>query len=226
MLRIGSHISLEAPDYFLSAVRTAAEYNANAFMIYTGAPQNTFRQPLEKMKIEEGRKLWEENGNRIEDVIIHSPYIINLANTEKPETFDLAKEVLAKEIIRTEAIGARYLVLHPGSGLKADIDTAVNKIVEGLNEVLSTQSNVVIALETMAGKGSEVGRTFEEIRMIIERCAYPERLGVCLDSCHIHDGGYDLSDIDGVLRQFDQIIGLDRLNVIHVNDSKNPLGAH
>ncbi|MBR0137515.1 MAG: deoxyribonuclease IV [Erysipelotrichaceae bacterium] len=225
-MKIGSHVSVEAPDYFLSAVKTALEYNANAFMIYTGAPQNSFRQPIEKLKIEEGRKLWEESGNDIKDVIIHSPYIINLANTEKPETFQLAKEVLAKEVKRTEAIGAKYLVLHPGASLKADIDTAVNKIVEGLDEVLAEKSEVIIALETMAGKGSEVGRTFEELQMIIERCAYPERLGVCLDSCHIHDGGYDLGDLDAVLKQFDEIIGLNRLNVIHVNDSKNEIGAH
>lgn len=226
MLKIGSHVSMSGPDYILGSVNEALAYKANALMLYTGAPQNSFRIPVERLKIEEGISKWKESGCNVSDIIIHCPYIINLANTLKPETFESGKEVLRREIDRTMAIGARYMVLHPGSSLTGNVDESLKQVADGLNEVLREDDSVVICLETMAGKGSEVGRTFEQIKTIIDNVSLKDKMGVCLDTCHIHDAGYDLNDFDRVLKQFDEIIGLKLLYVVHVNDSKNVKGAH
>ncbi|MBE6115949.1 MAG: deoxyribonuclease IV [Erysipelotrichaceae bacterium] len=226
MLKIGSHVSMSGPDYILGSVNEALAYKANALMLYTGAPQNSFRIPVERLKIEEGISKWKESGCDVSDIIIHCPYIINLANTLKPETFESGKEVLRREIDRTMAIGARYMVLHPGSSLTGDVDESLKQVADGLNEIIREDDSVVICLETMAGKGSEVGRTFEQIKTIIDNVSLKDKMGVCLDTCHIHDAGYDLNDFDSVLKQFDEIIGLKSLYVVHVNDSKNVKGAH
>jgi len=226
MLKIGSHVSMSGPDYILGSVNEALAYKANALMLYTGAPQNSFRIPVERLKIEEGISKWKESGCDVSDIIIHCPYIINLANTLKPETFESGKEVLRREIDRTMAIGARYMVLHPGSSLTGDVDESLKQVADGLNEIIREDDSVVICLETMAGKGSEVGRTFEQIKTIIDNVSLKDKMGVCLDTCHIHDAGYDLIDFDSVLKQFDEIIGLKSLYVVHVNDSKNVKGAH
>ena len=225
MIRLGSHVSMNAPDYILGSVNEALEYSANALMLYTGAPQNSRRVPVDKLKITEGRAKWLEKGMRMDDFIIHLPYIINLANTLKPETYQLGKEVLDSELTRAEAIGARYTVLHPGSSLTGDVELSLKQVAEGLNEVLARHDNVVVCLETMAGKGSEVGMTFEQIRYIIDLVDRKELMGVCLDTCHINDAGYDLTKFDDVLAEFDRVIGLERLKVVHVNDSKNEKGA-
>ena len=226
MRKIGSHVSMSSPDYIAGSVKEALAYGADALMLYTGAPQNSFRAPISQLRIEEGLTIWKEHDYDPVDIIIHCPYIINLANALKPETYEMGKEVLRKEIDRTMAIQARYMVLHPGSALTGDVTESLLQVARGINEVLREDDNVVIALETMAGKGSEVGKTFEEIRLIIDNVIYKDKIGVCLDTCHIHDAGYDLSDFDGVLRQFDEIIGLEKLCVVHVNDSKNVRGAH
>jgi deoxyribonuclease-4 len=225
MLYIGSHVSMSGKKMLLGSVEEALEYNANAMMIYTGAPQNTRRKPVEELNIEAGIKLLNENNILIENVIVHAPYIINLANTIKPETYEIAVRVLKDEIIRTEAIGAKYIVLHPGAHVNMGAEAGLDSIVKGLNEVLRVDQDAIICLETMAGKGSECGRTFEELAYIIKNVELPEKLGVCLDTCHIHDAGYDVSDFEGVLDQFDKIIGLDKLKVLHINDSKNICGA-
>lgn len=214
-----------AKDYYLGSVKEALSYEANALMLYTGAPQNSVRTPLEKLKIEEAKKLLKEHDIPLENVIIHAPYLINLANTVNPDTFENSKKLLGVEIERSKAFGAKYLVLHPGSHLKMGSEAGIQKIIEGLNEVLSEHQGMIVALETMAGKGAEVGWHFEEIAEIIAGCKYPEWLGVCFDTCHTHDAGYDLSDFDHVLKEFDRVIGLDRLNVIHLNDSMNERGA-
>jgi deoxyribonuclease-4 len=165
-----------------------------------------------------------ENG--MVDIVVHAPYIINIANTTKPETFELGVRFLRSEIERTEALGAKQIVLHPGAHVGAGAEAGIQKIIEGLNEVFEEKRDVQIALETMAGKGSECGRTFEELAEIIEGVTHNERLSVCFDTCHTHDAGYDIvSDFDGVLKSFDRIIGLDRLKVLHINDSKNERGA-
>jgi len=223
---IGSHVSMSGKDMLLGSVKEALSYGANTFMFYTGAPQNTARKPISQLKIEEAKALMKENGIELDNVVVHAPYIINLGNTIKKETYELAVRFLKEEIERCEAIGATRLVLHPGAHVKAGDEAGLNQIIKGLNEVLSDDQKVRIALETMAGKGSEVGRTFEQIQYIIEHVEKNHLLGVCLDTCHIHDGGYDLNDFDKVLDEFDRIIGLDRLLVIHVNDSKNVIGAH
>ena len=195
-------------------------------MFYTGAPQNTARKPVSQLRVEEAKALMAEHHIDIQDVVVHAPYIINLANTIKPETFELAVRFLKEEIERCEAIGIKRLVLHPGSHVKAGDEAGLDQIVKGLNEVLHEDQKVHIALETMAGKGSEVGKTFDQLQYIIEHTKLSSLLGVCLDTCHLHDAGYDLTHFDDLLKEFDQKIGLDRLLVVHVNDSKNERGAH
>lgn len=225
-LILGSHVGMSAPDYFLGSVKEALSYGSSTFMFYTGAPQNTARKPLEDLKIPEGRKLMEENGINLQHLVVHAPYLINLANTLNDATFELGVSFLVSELQRTAAFGAEILVLHPGASLKAPLDLALNRLVEGLNLALAQDgTNVKIALETMAGKGSEVGRNFEEIRYVLDNVTNSYRLGVCLDTCHVNDAGYDVAQFDKLLQDFDDVIGLDRLSVVHVNDSKNPRGA-
>lgn len=221
---IGSHVSMNGKKMLLGASEEAASYGSTTFMIYTGAPQNTRRKPIEELNIEAGMAHMQEHG--MSNIVVHAPYIINLGNTTKPETFALGVDFLQKEIERTYALGSKQIVLHPGAHVGAGSEAGIARIVEGLNLVLENKSDVQIALETMAGKGSEVGRSFEELAMIIDGVTHNERLSICMDTCHVHDAGYNIKeDFDGVLNEFDQIIGLDRLKVVHVNDSKNIQGA-
>ncbi|MCM3705171.1 MULTISPECIES: deoxyribonuclease IV [Cytobacillus] len=223
MLKIGSHVSMSGKKMLLAASEEAVSYGSNTFMIYTGAPQNTRRKKIEDLNIEAGLKHMAENG--IADIVVHAPYIINIGNTTNPSTFELGVNFLRSEIDRTEAIGAKQIVLHPGAHVGAGSEAGIKKIIEGLNEVLNGEENVQIALETMAGKGSECGRSFEELAMIIEGVNYNNHLSVCFDTCHTHDAGYDIvNDFDGVLEEFDKVVGLDRLKVLHINDSKNERG--
>ncbi|MDV2581004.1 deoxyribonuclease IV [Alkalibacillus haloalkaliphilus] len=223
-MRLGSHVSMSGKNMLLGSSEAAVSYGANTFMIYTGAPQNTRRKAIEELNIEAGTQHMAENG--IDDIVIHAPYIINIGNTNKPETFELGVNFLRSEIERTEAIGSKQIVLHPGSHVGEGADKGINKIIEGLNEVFDEKRDVQIALETMAGKGSEIGRSFEELAQIIDGVTHNERLSICLDTCHVHDAGYDIvNDFDGVLKEFDDVIGLDRLKVLHINDSKNERGA-
>jgi deoxyribonuclease-4 len=192
-------------------------------MIYTGAPQNTRRKKIEDLNIEAGRRHMEENG--IDEIVVHAPYIINIGNSSNPDTFDLGVRFLRSEIERTEAIGAKQIVLHPGAHVGAGTEMGIKKIVEGLNEVLTGKENLQIALETMAGKGSECGKSFEELAMIMDGVIYSDKLSVCFDTCHTHDAGYNIvEDFDGVLNEFDKVIGIERLKVLHINDSKNAVG--
>ncbi|WP_058763939.1 deoxyribonuclease IV [Exiguobacterium chiriqhucha] len=225
MLKIGSHVSVSGKKMLLAGSEEAVSYGANTMMVYTGAPQNTRRKPIEDLNIEAA--LVHMAAHDIEEIVVHAPYIINLGNTTKPETFELAVSFLAAEIKRAEALQvARHVVLHPGAHVGAGEDVGLARIIEGLNEVLTGDEMVKIALETMAGKGSELGKTFEELATIIDGVTHNDRLSVCFDTCHVHDAGYDLvGDLDGVIEQFDRIVGLDRLGVIHVNDSKNVRGA-
>ncbi len=225
MLKIGSHVGMKAPKYMLGSVEEALSYNSTALMLYTGAPQNTKRKETSELRISEAHELLAKNDIPLENVIVHAPYIINLANTINPATYEIAVNFLRTEIDRTMAMGARYIVLHPGSHVKAGVEAGIESIIKGLNEVLKVSDDVVICLETMAGKGSECGRTFEELKQIIDGVKLSDKIGVCMDTCHIHDAGYDLSDFDKILDQFDDVIGLDKLNVLHINDSKNPIGS-
>ncbi|UHA72072.1 deoxyribonuclease IV [Paenibacillus sp. 481] len=224
MLKIGSHVSFSDKG-LLNAANEAVSYGSSSFMIYTGAPQNTRRKPIESHYIEEGKAMMAKHG--IDEIVVHAPYIINLASY-KPDTFELAVSFLQEEMRRTDYIGVKNIVLHPGAYTDKDAEFGINRIAEGLNEVLrnTKDTSVNIALETMAGKGTEIGRSFEELASIIEKVEHNERITVCLDTCHIHDAGYDIvNDLDGVLEQFDRLVGLDRIAVVHLNDSKNPVGA-
>lgn len=222
---LGSHVSLSGKEMLLGSAKEAASYGANVFMAYTGAPQNTKRKDISTFRTEEAYAFMKENG--IEFFTIHAPYIVNLANTTKEGYFEFACDFLRQEIERTQVIGAHQITLHPGSHVGEGVDVGIAQIVRGLNEVLTPNQVPQIALETMAGKGTELGRTFEELARMIDGVTHNEKLSITLDTCHVYDAGYDIvNDFDGVLNNFDKIIGLDRLKVIHINDSKNPFKSH
>lgn len=225
-IKLGCHVGMAGKDMFLASAREAASYGANVFMLYTGAPQNTRRKEISELNIDAGWEYAHEHG--INEIVVHAPYIINLANTVKPETYELAVEFLEKEIVRTAAMKSRILVLHPGSHVNAGEQAGIAQIVKGLNTVLNqNDDDVFIALETMAGKGSEIGRSFEELKAIYDGVDRKERLRVCFDTCHVNDAGYDIvNHYDEVFAEFDRVIGLEQIAVFHVNDSLNPLGAH
>lgn len=224
---LGSHLGLGSPLYYLGTVKQAVEFNENTFMFYTGAPQNTRRMPLASLRIPEGRAFLKEHGFDESKIVVHAPYIINLGNKNHADTYDLAKSFLKEELKRVEAFGLSLLVLHPGSSTGESAEFGVQSVIEGLNDVLEDDpTHVTIALETMAGKGFELGRTFEELATIRQGVKHQERIGFCLDTCHINDYGMNDKDIDGVLEHFDKVLGLQNLKVIHLNDSKNPQGSH
>lgn len=222
---LGSHVSMSGKKMLEGSAEEAHKFGESTFMIYTGAPQNTRRKSIEDLNIEKGHEAMDKYG--LSNLVVHAPYIINIANTTKTEVFQLGVDFLQNEIERTQALGAKDIVLHPGSHVGAGADKGIQQIIKGLNDVLTHDNDVRIALETMAGKGSEVGRSFEEIAQIIDGVTHNDRLSICFDTCHTHDAGYNIKeDFDGVLNEFDKIIGLDRIKVVHVNDSKNEQGAH
>lgn len=224
MLKLGCHVSMSGKDMMLGSVKDALRFGANTFMLYTGAPQNTKRKDISELRIQEAKALMNESG--IDEFVVHAPYIINLANTIKPETFEIAVQFLTLEIERTSKMGSKTLVLHSGSHVGAGVEAGVAQIVKGLNEVLTSDTDVNIALETMAGKGSEIGRNFEELAMIYDGVIHNDKLRVCFDTCHTSDAGYDIiNDFDGVISRFDKIIGKEQIAVFHMNDSKNEPGA-
>lgn len=224
MLKLGCHVGMSGKEMMLGSVKEAIKYGANTFMLYTGAPQNTKRKDVSELRIDEARKLMDESG--INEFIVHAPYIINLANAVNLQTYAIAVEFLAVELERAKAMGSNILVLHPGSHVGEGVDVGINQIVKGLNDVLTKDTDCYIALETMAGKGSEIGRSFEEIAEIFDKVTYNDKLRVCFDTCHVNDAGYDIvNDFDGVLNQFDKIIGKEQIAVFHINDSKNERGA-
>ena len=220
---IGSHVSYNAKEGLLGSVKEALSYGANTFMFYTGAPQNTRRNPIDLETTKQAFLEMTKNGIDKNNVIVHAPYIINLANKEKEE---FSVDFLKQEIKRVEELGFDKLVLHPGSHVNQGTDVGIKQIIKALNQVITKDQKVVILLETMAGKGSECGKTLEEIKQIIDGIKYKDKIGVCLDTCHLHDAGYDMSNFDTVLTKFDKIIGLDKLQCIHINDSKNDINTH
>lgn len=223
-MKIGSHVGMSGKDMLLGSAKEAVSYGADTFMFYTGAPQNTRRKEISELNIEPAWDYMEEHG--IDEIIVHAPYIINLANTVKPETYELAERFLALELERTAACKSRILILHPGAHVGAGVDAGIAQIVRGLNHILTPDTPVCIALETMAGKGSEIGRSFEELARIYDGVTCSDKLRVCFDTCHTSDSGYDIiHDFDGVMGEFDRLIGRDQIAVFHINDSKNPAGA-
>jgi len=225
MLIIGSHVGFTKDKQLLGSLEEALSYGANTFMFYTGAPQNTARYPINDGLTLEALNKMKENNIDYSKVIVHAPYIINLANDSDPDKFKFSVNFLIQEVERCDTLGIKNMVLHPGSHVGLGIDTGIHNIIRGLNQILD-KGECNILLETMAGKGTELGRTIEEIKMIIDGVNNKDRIGVCLDTCHLNDAGYDIADFDKYLDEFDKEIGLDKIKCIHINDSKNPLGSH
>ena len=224
MLIIGSHVGFNKNDQLVGSLKEALSYGANTFMFYTGAPQNTNRGTINDSLTLEAMQIMKDENIDYSKVIVHAPYIINLANGDV-DKFSFSVRFLKEEVSRCEQLGIKYMVLHPGSHVGQGVDTGIDNIIRGLNEVLEN-SSVTVLLETMAGKGTEIGRDFNEINRIISGIEKKELIGVCMDTCHMHDSGYDIVNFDKLLDEFDSIIGLSYLKCIHVNDSKNILGAH
>ena len=222
-LIIGQHVSFKNNTQLVGSVKEALSYQANTFMFYTGAPQNTARKEINLELTKEGQKMMQENGIDIHHVIVHAPYIVNLANSANS---DFGIRFLKEEIKRCEQLGISKIVLHPGSHVGIGIEEGIKNIIEALNHVLEDSSDVQVLLETMAGKGTEIGSCFEEIKSIMSGIQKKTRIGVCLDTFHIHDAGYDITNFDEVLEKFDQIIGLKNLKCVHINDSKNVIASH
>jgi deoxyribonuclease-4 len=226
-LLLGSHLSLKSPDFYLGTCETALRYGETAFMFYTGAPQSARRAPLETLKIEEGRAFLKEHHFDEKAIIVHAPYILNLGNDSHPDSYEAGIALLRQEIVRTAAFGSSYLDFHPGNATGLPLEESLAAVAHGIDKAYEgLDTAVILCLETMAGKGSEVGRNFDELARIIGQCDQKDHLGVCLDTCHVNDEGVDVSHVDSVLDDFDHAIGLSRLKVIHLNDSKNPRGSH
>lgn len=225
MLIIGSHVSYKNSTQLLGSVEEAISYGANAFMFYTGAPQNTQRGEINDLVTYEALQKMKENNIMLENVVCHAPYIVNLANNIDPEKYEFAKKFLRQEIERCMQLGVRKIVLHPGSATKLDRTDALNNIIKGLNSILYPDDNIMILLETMAGKGTELGINLEELKYIIENVKLKEKIGVCLDTCHLSDSGININEFDKYLDEFDKQIGVDKIGCVHLNDSKNPIGA-
>ena len=223
MFTIGCHLSIAKG--FAGAARDAASIGANTFQFFTRNPRGGKAKALDPRDLEKFAATREEAG--IDRILAHAPYTLNPASS-KPETREFALQALADDLARMEQIMPGQLYnMHPGSHVGQGPEVAVDLIASALNEVLEPRQTTMLLLETMAGKGSEVGRTFEEIAAIIDRVELSDHVGICLDTCHIWDGGYDIAgNLEGTLEEFDRAIGLERLRAIHLNDSKNPCGAH
>ncbi len=224
MLWIGSHVSFNKEEQLLGSMREALCYGATTFMFYTGAPQNTRRYPIDKEITKQALMEIKKRGLDTSKIIVHAPYIVNLAN-EDEEKHQFSIRFLQEEVKRCEKLNMSYLVLHPGSHVGCGVDKGIDNIIDGLNKILPS-SSVIVLLETMAGKGSEIGSKLEEIKRIIDGVVEKDKIGVCLDTCHLHDAGYDMNNFDEFLTLFDKIVGLKYLKCIHINDSKNPSDSH
>lgn len=226
MLIIGSHVGFNKNTQLMGSLEETLSYGANTFMFYTGAPQNTNRSSIEDgLTLEAMAKMKSINFD-YSKVIVHAPYIINLANPDK-EKFMFSVRFLQEEIERCEQLGINKLVLHPGSHVGNGVDTGLDSIVKGLDMILeNTKNNVTILLETMAGKGTELGTDIKQIKYIIDNCKYKDNIGICLDTCHLNDSGIDLTKFNEYLDLFDKEIGLNKVGCIHINDSKNEINTH
>ncbi len=224
MLLIGSHVGFKKDSQMLGSIEEALSYNATTFMFYTGAPQNTARSEISPELTKKAQEKMKENCIDINKVVVHAPYIINLANNKDLDKYQFSINFLREEVKRCENLGIKKMVLHPGSHVGLGVDAGIENIINGLNQILD-DTDVVILLETMAGKGSEIGSNFSEIKKIITGVKNKKNIGVCMDTCHMNDAGYDLEDFDQLLSYFDQVVGIEFLKCVHINDSKNIKGA-
>ncbi len=220
---IGSHVKFNKEQLF-GSVKEAILYGANTFMFYTGAPQNTIRKEIDNDLLLKAKELMISSGIDIKNVICHAPYIVNLANNISDEKWQFSINFLKQELSRCEILGIKYIVLHPGSAVGLPIDVALKNISDALNLIIKDDGPMIL-LETMAGKGSECGRNLEEIKIILDNVS-SSNIGVCLDTCHLNDAGYDMKDFNKYLDEFDKLIGISKIHCIHINDSKNELGTH
>ena len=226
MLYVGSHVGFKKDTQLLGSLKEALSYGANTFMFYTGAPQNTSRSNIEDGLTLQAFSIMKDNNIDLSKIIVHAPYIINLCNENN---FEFSVNFLTEEVLRVQQLGIKYLVLHPGSHVGLGVEQGINNIIKGLNIVFDNvkdSSDVIILLETMAGKGSEIGRSIDEIKSIIDGLNDSSHIGVCLDTCHLNDSGYDMSKFDDYLDLFDKEIGIERIGCIHINDSKNEINSH
>ncbi|MBE6031037.1 MAG: deoxyribonuclease IV [Clostridiales bacterium] len=222
MFTIGCHLS--ASKGFTNMGKEALSIGANTFAFFTRNPRGGSAKAIDDADIEGLIKIMEENN--FGKLVAHAPYTVNPAS-DKEQTREFARMCLREDIERMEKLPGNYYNFHPGSHVGQGAEKGIDLIAEILNDVISPDQTTIVLLETMAGKGSEIGRNFEEIKAIIDKLDHPEKVGVCLDSCHVSDGGYDIiNDLDGMLEEFDRIIGLDKLKAMHINDSMNPAGAH
>ena len=225
MLLIGSHVGFKKDTQILGSLEEALSYGSTTFMFYTGAPQNTKRCEISDELTLLALNKMKDTDIDYSKVIVHAPYIINLANNKDPDKFMFSVRFLQEEVERCSKLGIKNMVLHPGSHVGLGIDEGISNIITGLNMILDN-SDVTILLETMAGKGTEIGSNFNEIKKIINGVHNKERIGVCMDTCHMNDAGYDLTDFDKLLNYFDEVVGLEFLHCIHINDSKNEKSSH
>lgn len=225
MLLIGSHVGFKKDTQILGSLEEALSYGSTTFMFYTGAPQNTKRCEISDELTLLALNKMKDTDIDYSKVIVHAPYIINLANNKDPDKFMFSVRFLQEEVERCSKLGIKNIVLHPGSHVGLGIDEGISNIITGLNMILDN-SDVTILLETMAGKGTEIGSNFNEIKKIINGVHNKERIGVCMDTCHMNDAGYDLTDFDKLLNYFDEVVGLEFLHCIHINDSKNEKSSH
>lgn len=221
-MKYGSHISFsKSTKYLIGACEETLSNKANSMMIYLGGPQSSLRVGVENYLLDEYKEKF-MNQIRPEDIIVHAPYIINPSSLSKSA---FAIQFMKEELKRMNFIGSKYIVLHPGSATDGSIEECLEQLVKSIKEILSTTKEVVILLETMSGKGNELGINFEQLKYVIDNVS-SERLGICLDTCHIWDAGYDLSNPQKIISELEENGLLHKIKVIHVNDSKNPLGAH
>lgn len=225
-LIIGSHVSFNNKKQLLGSVEEAISYNANTFMIYTGGAQSTMRSVINDELTYEGYKLMLENNINAKNVIVHAPYIVNLANRSDKNKYDFYIDFFIKELDRCKTLGLDKIVLHPGSATTCTKEEAIENIVHGINLVYKSTTNTMILLEFMSGKGTEVGTSIDELKAIIDKIEDKNRIGVCLDTCHMNDAGIDISKIDEFLDEFDSKIGIDKIKCFHINDSMNSIGSH
>ena len=221
---IGCHVSF-GKEQLKASVEEAISYNANTFMFYTGAPQNTLRVPINNDLTNTALSLMKEHNMDMKNVICHAPYIVNPATDDESKR-NFAINFLKQEVERCNTLGVKKMVLHPGSAVGIERNVALENISYVVNEVLNNPYDVVILLETMAGKGNECGKNIDELNEIIKNVDYQDKLGVCLDTCHLNDSGIDIAKFDEYLEEFNKKIGLDKIYCIHINDSKNEISSH